>query len=59
MFCDRAAELEEKLGPLLVQLPPDMTVRESPESARRLQTLVGVEPADPGVLHEQQDLFGG
>jgi uncharacterized protein YecE (DUF72 family) len=29
-FCDRAAELEEKLGPLLVQLPPDMTVRERP-----------------------------
>lgn len=29
-FCDRAAELEEKLGPLLIQLPPDMTVRERP-----------------------------
>lgn len=177
-FCNRAAELEEKLGPLLVQLPPDMTVRErpavdafvrslpreldfaiefrdtswfdaetydllhaldltmavsvgpwmatpaaldvaanapgrfqylrwlgaprhqelnagliaerdedlerwaarildnltgkptvyayfnndyqghSPESARRLQSLVGLEPADPGTLHEQPDLFG-
>jgi uncharacterized protein YecE (DUF72 family) len=29
-FCDRASELEEKLGPLLIQLPPDMTVRERP-----------------------------
>lgn len=27
-FCDRAAELKEKLGPLLVQLPPDMSPRE-------------------------------
>jgi uncharacterized protein YecE (DUF72 family) len=29
-FCDRASELAEKLGPLLIQLPPDMTVRERP-----------------------------
>jgi uncharacterized protein YecE (DUF72 family) len=29
-FCDRAALLQEKLGPLLVQLPPDMGVRERP-----------------------------
>lgn len=29
-FCDRASELEEKLGPLLIQLPPDMTARERP-----------------------------
>jgi uncharacterized protein YecE (DUF72 family) len=29
-FCDCAAELEDKLGPLLVQLPPDMGVRERP-----------------------------
>lgn len=29
-FCDRASELEEKLGPLLIQLPPDMTSRERP-----------------------------
>jgi uncharacterized protein YecE (DUF72 family) len=175
-FCDRAAELREKLGPLLIQLPPDMSVRErgaveaflpllprelefaiefrdadwfddrtfdllrtwsvtlavsvgpwlgsqqalrvaraapgsfgyyrwmaaprhqrltgaivrerddelaawaelilgtehptvyayfnndyqghSPESARRLQTLLGLEPADPSVLREQRDLFG-
>ena len=27
-FCNRSALLEEKLGPLLVQLPPDMTIRE-------------------------------
>lgn len=27
-FCDRAAELEDKLGPILVQLPPDMGVDE-------------------------------
>lgn len=27
-FCDRASELQEKLGPLLVQLPPDMSPRE-------------------------------
>lgn len=29
-FCNRAAELEDKLGPILVQLPPDMTARERP-----------------------------
>ena len=29
-FCNRASELQEKLGPLLIQLPPDMTVRERP-----------------------------
>jgi uncharacterized protein YecE (DUF72 family) len=29
-FCDRASELEEKLGPLLVQLPPDMSPAERP-----------------------------
>jgi uncharacterized protein YecE (DUF72 family) len=29
-FCERALELREKLGPLLVQLPPDMGVRERP-----------------------------
>jgi uncharacterized protein YecE (DUF72 family) len=27
-FCDRAAELKEKLGPLLIQLPPDLGVDE-------------------------------
>lgn len=30
----------------------------SPESARRLQTLLGLEPADPTILQEQPDLFG-
>jgi uncharacterized protein YecE (DUF72 family) len=30
----------------------------SPESARRLQKLVGIEPVDMSVLEEQQDLFG-
>lgn len=29
-FCNRASELQEKLGPVLIQLPPDMTVRERP-----------------------------
>jgi uncharacterized protein YecE (DUF72 family) len=29
-FCDRAAGLREKLGPLLIQLPPDMGVSEWP-----------------------------
>jgi uncharacterized protein YecE (DUF72 family) len=30
----------------------------SPDSARRLQTLLGLEPVDMGLLREQQDLFG-
>lgn len=30
----------------------------SPDSARRLQSLLGLEPADPAVLDEQRDLFG-
>lgn len=29
----------------------------SPESARRLQALLGLEPGDPDVLREQKDLF--
>jgi uncharacterized protein YecE (DUF72 family) len=41
-FCDRAAELEEKLGPLLIQLPPDMGPGEF-ESVRRF---LGVLPAE-------------
>jgi uncharacterized protein YecE (DUF72 family) len=38
-FCDRAAELEEKLGPLLIQLPPDMSPREFESVERFLPTL--------------------
>jgi uncharacterized protein YecE (DUF72 family) len=38
-FCSRAAELEEKLGPLLIQLPPDMSPRESDAVARFLSVL--------------------
>jgi uncharacterized protein YecE (DUF72 family) len=38
-FCDRAAELREKLGPLLIQLPPDMTPRERPAVEQFVQEL--------------------
>jgi uncharacterized protein YecE (DUF72 family) len=38
-FCDRAAELQEKLGPLLVQLPPDFSVREYDAVERFLSVL--------------------
>jgi uncharacterized protein YecE (DUF72 family) len=38
-FCTRAAELEEKLGPLLIQLPPDMGVREYDSVERFLSVL--------------------
>jgi uncharacterized protein YecE (DUF72 family) len=38
-FCNRAAELEEKLGPLLIQLPPDLGVREFDAVARFLTVL--------------------
>jgi uncharacterized protein YecE (DUF72 family) len=38
-FCDRAAELEEKLGPLLVQLPPDLGPGEADNVARFLGSL--------------------
>jgi uncharacterized protein YecE (DUF72 family) len=31
----------------------------SPDSARRLLTLLGVTPGDPTMLQEQRDLFGG
>ncbi|HSJ09089.1 MAG TPA: DUF72 domain-containing protein [Longimicrobiales bacterium] len=41
-FCDRAAGLNEKLGPLLVQLPPDMTPRER----AAVERFVGILPAD-------------
>ena len=30
----------------------------SPESARRLQALLGLQPGDPALLDEQPDLFG-
>jgi uncharacterized protein YecE (DUF72 family) len=38
-FCERAALLREKLGPLLVQLPPDMTPRERPAVERFVRAL--------------------
>jgi uncharacterized protein YecE (DUF72 family) len=38
-FCDRAVLLQEKLGALLVQLPPDMTTRERPAVERFLGAL--------------------
>jgi uncharacterized protein YecE (DUF72 family) len=38
-FCDRAALLQEKLGALLVQLPPDMSPRERPAVERFLGAL--------------------
>jgi uncharacterized protein YecE (DUF72 family) len=38
-FCERASELREKLGALLVQLPPDMTVRERPALERFVRGL--------------------
>ncbi|HSJ23541.1 MAG TPA: DUF72 domain-containing protein [Longimicrobiales bacterium] len=41
-FCDRAAELEEKLGPLLIQLPPDMGVGERDA----VEGFLGVLPAE-------------
>jgi uncharacterized protein YecE (DUF72 family) len=41
-FCDRASELEEKLGPLLVQLPPDM----SPREYDAVERFVGILPAE-------------
>lgn len=41
-FCDRAAELEEKLGPLLIQLPPDM----SPREWENVERFLGVLPAE-------------
>jgi len=41
-FCDRAAALDEKLGPLLIQLPPDM----SPRERTSVERFVGILPAD-------------
>lgn len=41
-FCDRAAALQEKLGPLLIQLPPDLTPRER----AAVERFVGILPAD-------------
>jgi uncharacterized protein YecE (DUF72 family) len=41
-FCDRAAELDDKLGPLLIQLPPDMSTAEYDAVAR----FVGVLPRE-------------
>ena len=38
-FCDRAALLDDKLGPLLIQLPPDFTVRERGAAEQFLRAL--------------------
>jgi uncharacterized protein YecE (DUF72 family) len=57
-FCDRASELDEKLGPLLVQLPPDMTVRERPAVDAFVRSLpreleFAIEFRDRGWFDEQ------
>jgi uncharacterized protein YecE (DUF72 family) len=57
-FCNRATLLQEKLGALLVQLPPDMTPRERPAVERFLGSLpreidFAVEFRDAGWFDEQ------
>ncbi|CAN5646216.1 DUF72 domain-containing protein [soil metagenome] len=57
-FCDRAAELREKLGPLLIQLPPDMGVAERPAVESFLPLLpreieFAIEFRDPAWFDEQ------
>ncbi|HEX6309437.1 MAG TPA: DUF72 domain-containing protein [Longimicrobiales bacterium] len=57
-FCDRAAELEEKLGPLLIQLPPDMSPRERPAVDAFLRSLpreleFAIEFRDAGWFDER------
>jgi uncharacterized protein YecE (DUF72 family) len=57
-FCDRAVALQEKLGALLVQLPPDMTPRERPAVERFLGGLpreldFAVEFRDAGWFDER------
>jgi uncharacterized protein YecE (DUF72 family) len=50
-FCDRAAELEEKLGALLIQLPPDMSPRERPA----VEAFVGSLPRELDFAIEFRD----
>jgi uncharacterized protein YecE (DUF72 family) len=57
-FCDRAALLQEKLGALLVQLPPDMSPRERPAVERFLGALpreldFAIEFRDAGWFDER------
>lgn len=62
---ERDADLEEWAELILGGEPRDVYAffnndyqGHSPESARRLQTLLGLEPADPSRLRDQGDLFG-
>lgn len=64
-FCNRASLLGDKLGPLLVQLPPDMSVRERPAVEQFVRGLpaeleFAVEFRDAGWFDERTyDLLGG
>jgi uncharacterized protein YecE (DUF72 family) len=62
---ERAAEVEAWAATILAVGAPvtyayfnNDYLGSSPDAARRLQQLVGIAPADMGLLHEQQDLFG-
>ena len=58
-FCRRAGRLEEKLGPVLVQLPPDFGPEEGSEALasflddRPLEPEFAVEFRDPAWLNEE------
>lgn len=51
-FCERASRLDEKLGPLLIQLPPDFSPRERDALESFLRTL----PADFDFAIEFRDV---
>jgi uncharacterized protein YecE (DUF72 family) len=65
MVADRHADLHEWAARILSRNAPTVYAYfnndyqgHSPESARALQEALGLEPADPSRLREQQDLFG-